>query len=210
MKIAVIGSGNVGRALVLKCLHAGFDVLVGVKYPWSEKSQLLANEIGPSKLQSIQDACSQSEMIIVATPAHVVLSIIPLLGDVTNKIIIDTTNAVRLKPEPYATAFEAIKKLTKSEAVIKCFNTTGFENLLNPSYGETAIDLFAAGNHQPAKAQVIKLAGDLGFGTCYDFGGDDKVELQEQLALSWINLAIMQGHGRNLGFKLLKREEQRF
>jgi len=50
-----------------------------------------------------------------------------------------------------------------------------------------------------------QLANDIGFGKCYDFGGDDKVELLEKFALSWINIAIMQGHGRNLAFKLLKR-----
>lgn len=49
------------------------------------------------------------------------------------------------------------------------------------------------------------LAKDAGFAECYDFGGRDKVELLEQFALAWINLAIFQGKGRNIGFKLLHR-----
>ena len=205
MKIAVIGSGNVGRALALQCIKARHDVWVGVKFPLSDKSQMLAKEIGIEKLVSIAEATSKSELIIVATPAHVVLSIIPELRNVNDKIIVDATNAVRIKPDPYKTAFEAIKTLTGSDAVIKCFNTTGFENLLQPQYADTAIDLFAAGNNQAAKSSVMQLAKDLGFGGCYDFGGDDKVELLEQFALSWINLAIMQGHGRNIAFKVLTR-----
>ncbi len=35
--------------------------------------------------------------------------------------------------------------------------------------------------------------------------GDDKVELLEKFALSWINLAIMQGHGRDITFKMIRR-----
>ena len=39
----------------------------------------------------------------------------------------------------------------------------------------------------------------------FDFGKSDKVELLEKFALSWINLAIMQGHGRNMAFRVVKR-----
>ena len=56
-----------------------------------------------------------------------------------------------------------------------------------------------------AKALAHQLALDAGFATCIDFGKGDKVELLEKFALSWINLAILQGHGRNIAFKLLRR-----
>ena len=44
-----------------------------------------------------------------------------------------------------------------------------------------------------------------GFGSCIDFGKSDKVELLEKFALCWINLAIMQGQGRDIAFKLVRR-----
>jgi predicted dinucleotide-binding enzyme len=205
MKIAIIGSGNVGGALAIQCIKAGYDVLIGVNFPLSEKSLKLATTIGKNRLTTIKEAAKKSELIIVATPAHVILTILPELGNVENKIIVDATNAIRLKPTPYVTAFEAIKKITRNDKVVKCFNTTGFENLLDPNYHQFAIDLFAAGSNMDAKQTVMKLVLDLGFGACYDFGGDDKVELLEQFALSWINLAIMQGQGRNMAFKVLTR-----
>jgi predicted dinucleotide-binding enzyme len=77
--------------------------------------------------------------------------------------------------------------------------------MLNPVYHGTGIDMFAAGNSSDAKQIATKLAKDLGFENCYDFGGVDKVELLEKFALSWINLAIMQGQGRDVAFKLVKR-----
>ena len=101
--------------------------------------------------------------------------------------------------------FHAIKLLTNSEAVVKCFNSTSYENMLNPVYNGEAIDMFCAGNDNNSKLAIQKLCTDIGFANCYDFGGDDKVELLEKFALSWINLAIMQGHGRNIAFKLIHR-----
>jgi hypothetical protein len=52
---------------------------------------------------------------------------------------------------------------------------------------------------------AIQLAKDAGFADCYNIGGNDKLEMMEQFAWFWINLAMFQGHGREIGFKLLKR-----
>jgi hypothetical protein len=56
-----------------------------------------------------------------------------------------------------------------------------------------------------AKEIAKRLSLDAGFAECHDFGGDDKVELLEQFALCWINLAIIQKQGRNIAFKLVRR-----
>jgi predicted dinucleotide-binding enzyme len=205
MNIAIIGSGNVGGALAQSLIKAGHTVLMGVRLPLSEKSLKLAAKIGEDRFAAVENAAKQSEVIIITTPPDAALALIPQLGNVSNKTIIDATNSIRVKPEPYPTAFHAIKAITKSEQVVKCFNTTGFENMLNPVYNGEGIDMFCAGNSKEAKQLAEKLSKEIGFAACYDFGGDDKVELLEKFALSWINLAIMQGHGRNLAFKVVKR-----
>jgi predicted dinucleotide-binding enzyme len=205
MKIAIIGTGNVGGALAQQLIKSGHTVLMGAKFPLSEKSIRLATKIGEDRFAAIENAVRQSEVIIITTPPDAMLQIIPQLGNVEGKTIIDATNSVRVKPDPYPTAFHAIKAITKSDCVVKCFNSTGFENMLNPVYKGVGIDMFCAGDHLPSKQVATKLAGDIGFASCFDFGGDDKVELLEQFALSWINLAIMQGHGRNIAFKVVRR-----
>lgn len=75
----------------------------------------------------------------------------------------------------------------------------------NPVYGDTAIDMFVAGDSARGKAAAIQLAKDAGFAECYDIGGNDRFNLIEQFAWFWINLAMFQGQGREIGFKLLKR-----
>lgn len=206
MKISIIGSGNVGSALAQGFLKAGHQVYFGVRDVSSAKSEKASALISGAVFKSIEEACQSAEVIIITTPPEAVLSTIPQLGDVKNKIVVDATNSIRTKPEPYATAFHAIKDLTKSERVVKCFNSTGFENMANPIYPNFGgLDMFCAGSDKESKAVVQKLTKDIGFAECWDFGGDDKVELLEKFALSWINLAIMQGHGRNLAFKVIKR-----
>jgi len=115
-------------------------------------------------------------------------------------------NSVRSKPEGYNNTFEALTDLAKGAEVVKCFNSTGFENMANPIYpNDVHLDMFMAGDSKTAKETVKQLAKDVGFADCYDFGGNDKVILLEQFALAWINLAMMQGHGRNIAFKIIKR-----
>lgn len=205
MKIAIIGSGNVGGALAQALIKAGHSVLIGTRFPLSEKSIQLAAKIGEDRFAVVERAADQAAIIIITTPPESIIGLIPQLGNTVNKVIIDTTNAVRTRPEGYTTVYQALKEITGNDKVVKCFNTTGFENMLNPVYNGEGIDMFCAGNNNEAKAIAVQLSKDIGFANCYDFGGDDKVELLEKFALSWINLAIMQKMGRGVAIKLVKR-----
>ncbi len=203
MKIAIIGHGNVGGALAKHWANAGHQIIIGARNVKDNKVQQLAQGENISATD-IQLAAQEAEVILVATPAHIAVDLANQLGKLPGKIIIDATNAVRQKPEPYKTAFHALQDITGAE-LAKCFNSTGYENMKNPVYSGEGIDMFVAGSSTKAKEIAMQLAKDAGFGACYDFGGDDRVELLEQFALSWINLAIFQGHGRNIAFKVLKR-----
>jgi predicted dinucleotide-binding enzyme len=203
MNIAIIGTGNVGGALATAWAKAGHTIHLGVQDIGNFKGkQLLDNP--QTSVHSIREAVSGSEIVLIATPPPAIFAILESMGDVGGKIIIDATNSIRQSPDPYPTVFHFLTDRTPAK-VVKCFNSTGFENMLNPRYPEGAIDMFMAGDNAEAKKAAAQLALDAGFGSCLDFGKADKVELLEKFALSWINLAIMQGHGRNMAFKVVKR-----
>ncbi|MDX2046357.1 MAG: NAD(P)-binding domain-containing protein [Chitinophagaceae bacterium] len=204
MKIAVIGSGNVGGALAQQWVKTGHTVLIGAKFPLSEKNISLAAKIGEDRFAAIENAVKQCEVILIATPPAAIFEVITQMGNVTGKVIIDATNTVMKNPEPYKTVYHCLSDKTAAE-IVKCFNSTGFENMLNPVYHGDGIDMFMAGDSEKAKSVARQLALDCGFSSCIDFGKTDKVELLEKLALSWINLAIMQGLGRNIAFKVVRR-----
>ncbi len=206
MKISIIGSGNVGSALGAGLHRAGHHIAFGVRNPESAKSEKAAQMVKGANFQTVADAYRDADVIIVTTPPEAVLQLLPEMSDLKNKIVIDTTNSVRIRPEPFPTAYHAIKAISGSKKVVKCFNSTGFENMINPVYPEVGgIDMFCAGSNAEAKTIAKQLSKDIGFAECWDFGGDDNVELLEKFALSWINLAIMQGHGRNIAIKIHRR-----
>ncbi|MBP6183921.1 MAG: NAD(P)-binding domain-containing protein [Saprospiraceae bacterium] len=206
MKIAIIGSGNVGGTLAKKWINAGHAVLVGARMPLSEKNLKLAIEIGEECFTTVEAAVKQNDIILISTPAPATVDVIKSLGDTSGKIIIDAMNIVLGRgPEGYKNTTDAILDNTQTRDVVKCFNTTGANNMQNPHYGLLALDVFVAGDSEKGKKIAIQLAKDAGFEECYNIGGNDKFELMEQFAWFWINLAMFQGQGREIGFKLLKR-----
>lgn len=206
MKIAIIGSGHVGGALAQRFIQAGHTVLVGVRYPLSMRSVLLAMKIGEDRFTTVESAAQQSEVVVLATSTMAAIDVTRELGDTTGKVIIDTMNAGRGRgPEGFPNTTEAIMANTLTPDVAKCFNATGYEIMLDPHFGNQAADMFVCGPSRKAKQVATQLAKDIGFGECYDLGGKDKFSLIEQLAMIWIDLALVQGYGRKMAFKLLKR-----
>lgn len=203
MKIAIVGAGNVGGALAKNWSRKGHEVFIGSKEPERSAAQFRSDQKN-LRVQSVGQAVASSEVILVALPIPAVVSVAKDLGDLSGKVVIDATNSVFGKPEPYANGFEAFQALTKAE-VVKYFNSTGFENMADPVYRGEGIDMFMAGDSVRAKRVAEQLSLDAGFAHCYDFGGADKVELLEQFAMSWINLATIQKQGRNIAFKVLRR-----
>ncbi len=205
MKIAIVGAGNVGGALASGWARAGHEIILGARNPADSEIKALMATSQNISATTVREAAQKAEVILISVPVAAIKDVAQTLGEMKNKIIIDATNSVFQKPEPYAHGVEAFKAITKCADVVKCFNSTGFENMANPKYGEIGIDMFVAGGNQRGKAVAQQLAKDLGFAECYDFGGEDKIALLEQFALSWINLAIMQKHGRGMAFKILTR-----
>ncbi len=203
MQIGIIGHGNVGGALARNWAGKGHQIRIGARDPQSNKVKALT-QLDKVESVSIPEAAQQSEVILVAIPAREAPNLASKLGDLSGKILIDSTNSIGPPSGPYPTAFHAFQALTDAE-VVKCFNSTGFENMADPIYEGKGIDMFMAGNSSRAKEAVRQLALDAGFGNCHDFGNAEQVKLLEQLALCWINLAIFQKQGRNIAFKVLRR-----
>ena len=205
MKIAIIGAGNVGGTLAKGWANAGHNVIIGSRNIDSEKLKILLSSNKNITANSIIYAAENADVILISVPVQVIKNVALQLGNVQDKVIIDATNSVFSKPEPYKNCFEALKDLTNCKDIVKCFNSTGYENMADPRFGNLKLDMFMAGSGVRAKETALRLSLDIGFENCYDFGGEDKVELLEQFALCWINLAISQKQGREIAFKLIHK-----
>jgi 8-hydroxy-5-deazaflavin:NADPH oxidoreductase len=205
MQIAIIGTGNVGGALARHWANKGHEIIIGVRDLDNFKGKALLDHPNTRALP-IQEAVQQAEVILLATPAMAAVEVAQSLGDTSGKIIIDAMNVVMGRgPAGFSNTADAILAHTTTRDVVKCFNTTGYNNMENPQYGDTTLDLFVAGDSERGKAAAIQLAKDAGFADCYDVGGNDKFQLMEQFAFFWINLAMFRGLGREFGFKVVRR-----
>ncbi len=204
MKIAVIGSGNIGGALAAGWARAGHSLRFGVRDPQKFKGRDAAESLGIEALP-IVTASSDAEVIVLAGPGGQAVEIARSLPPLQGQIVIDAMNAMS-PPAGFNSVAAAVAGSVQGAArVVKCFNTTGWENIADPRYGDQACDMFMAGDDVLAKGVVAELAAQLGFGACHDFGGADRFALLEQLAFCWINLAMGQKQGRAIAFKLLRR-----
>lgn len=204
MNIAVIGTGNVGGALARKWAQAGHKVFLGVRSTSEFKGRELLQEKNIS-VASIADAAKNADVVLIAAVPQATEEITKVMGDVSGKVIIDAMNSVRTKPDGFNNSFDALKALTTGAEVVKCFNCVGFNVMADSNFNGTKADMYMAGSSDRGKEIARQLALEAGFENCYSFGGDDKAALLEQFALSWINLAMMQGQGREMMFKLIKR-----
>ena len=79
------------------------------------------------------------------------------LGDTTDKVILDAMNIVMGRgPQGYRSTTDAVLAHTSTRDVVKCFNTTGFNNMADPVYGGEALDLFVAGDSERGRAVAVQ------------------------------------------------------
>ena len=151
MKIAIVGTGNVGGALATKWSQAGHELFLGTRdLDDFDAPDLLKN--ANTSVHLVAEAVKLAEVILLATPADYAIEVARSLGNTEGKVIIDAMNIVMGKgPEGYSNTSEAIRDNSTSDDIVKCFNTTGFNNMLDPDYGAVKLDMFMAGDSQKAK-----------------------------------------------------------
>jgi 8-hydroxy-5-deazaflavin:NADPH oxidoreductase len=210
MKIAILGAGNVGGALGKGWAAKGHSIYFGVPQPQSEKVETLLKTMGGgTRAGSVHDAADGAEIVVLATPWPATRDAILAAGKLAGKIVIDCTNP--LEPElsglsigHTTSAGEQVAQWASGARVVKAFNTTGANNMANSRYGDKEITMCIAGDDAAAKQTVIKLAQDLGF-EAIDAGPLKNARFLEPFAMLWICLAVKQGLGPNIAFKLLRR-----
>ena len=209
MKIAVIGTGNVGGALGTGWGRAGHKVIFGTRNPdASEVKHLVSSPAGKTSAATVESATAQADVVALAIPWGAVAEVLGQSGPaLSGKVLIDCTNPSTSFPavdHSAGSGGEQVAKMAPGAHVVKAFNTTGFENMENPKYGVETVTMFYAGDHAVANKIVHDLARDLGFDPI-DAGGLKQAQTLEMLASFWGSLAYGQKLGRGIAFRLLRR-----
>lgn len=198
----MIGAGNVGATLGKRLRDAGNNVRWGVPNPSDAKYQGL-------EVTTPKDAVQDAEIVFLAVPWFSAEAAVKELGDLREKIIVDVTNPIGkdfsgLVPFDDSSAGEQIAAWAEGAKVVKAFNTIGFNVMENPQFDSGRASLLVAGDDAVAKQTVMSLADSIGFEPV-DAGPLSMARHLESLAWIWITLAMKQGKGPNIVFRLLHR-----
>ena len=164
MKVAIIGAGNVGKALATSITRAGHDVTISASTP--ESAQQAASAVGVHPAATNADAVADAELVILAVPYATAGSAVAteIRDAVAGKTIVDVTNPLKPDYSGLATdgisAAEELQVQLPEASVIKAFNTIFATNQANPSRD---IDGYVAGDDDKAKSRVISLVESMGF-----------------------------------------------
>ncbi|MFO1407753.1 MAG: NADPH-dependent F420 reductase [Steroidobacteraceae bacterium] len=208
MTIAILGAGNVGAALGRRLTSLGEDVCFGVPDP--EKYRALAKELGQhAKVGRLADAVAASTIVILAVPYAAAEPIARSIDDWAGKILIDATNPLApglagLVVGTTTSGAEEIARSARNARVVKAFNTTGAENMVDPVYPTGRIFMPICGDDPAARAEVVALAGRIGF-EAFDCGELSAARYLEPFAMTWIHMAYKRGLGRRFGFGFMRR-----
>jgi predicted dinucleotide-binding enzyme len=208
-RIAILGAGNVGGNLGINLSRHGYAVRFGVR-EGSDIQDVLSKCEGKAEASSVAAAIQWAEVIFLAVPANAAVDALKAAGDVSGKVVVDCTNPLRWEdgpvhaPPPEGSITAALAKAFPKARVVKGFSTFGAEFHLDPKIGNMSIDVQLAGDDAEAKALVSSIATRAGF-TPIDAGPLRNAAVLEAFAVLWIHLAMKGGHGRQVGFKLLKR-----
>lgn len=195
MRLALIGTGNVGRALAKGWAAAGHEVVLGSRDPAAKA--VLASELG-APVVTVADAAAQADVIVNVTPGTESVALLRTVSaELRGKVLLDI--AVGFTEEPHGVALshptvslgEEIQEALPDTRVVKTLSTvdaivmTGPADLTGPS------TVFLSGNDAEAKKTTAALLTDLGWpeSAQLDLGPIETARGQEHFALLFMGIA---------------------
>ena len=202
MRIAIIGTGNVGGAIARGLKGKGHEVTLGARNPQEAGVEAVAADAG-ARLALPEAAAGAADIIILALPWNVAEAAVKGLGPLAGKTVIDCMNplgmvdgALGLTIGHNTSGAEMVARWLPEANVVKTLNQVGAEIMARNAHLPQRPVMFMAGDSETAKAEAAALLHDLGF-EALDSGGLQKARLLEPFAMVWINQAMFRGKGRN-------------
>jgi 8-hydroxy-5-deazaflavin:NADPH oxidoreductase len=214
MKIAIIGSGNVGGALATGWSRSGHEILLGVRDTSAPDVKSLC-ERTHAVARSPREAASAGEVVVLALPWNAAEEAVSsLAAALAGKIVIDCMNPLVFRDGRLSldlgfstSGAETVARWAPQARVVKTLNQVGAEIMADVSGFSSPPVMLMAGNDPSAKATVARLLKDLGFDPL-DAGDLSQARLLEPFGMVWINQAMRQGKGRDWAFAALSRKER--
>ncbi len=205
MNIAIIGAGNVGKALATSFKRAGHDVIIASRDPEDAGAIAAATHV---RTATSNAEAAAAEVVVLAIPFASAAQVAAEIADaVAGKPVVDATNRMSFGadgPEIDSTTSNAeeLALLLPGAGVVKAFNTLFAANQSDPIADGVQLSGFVAGDDPAAKATVLELVGSIGLDPV-DVGPLRRARQLEGLAFLNITLNIANNGSWQSGWKLV-------
>ncbi len=192
MDIAVIGTGFIGGTLGRALARSGNAVTFGSRHPDDDD---VAGDTSAS-VATVPAALGAADVVILALPGNAVGDLAASHGAaLAGKLVIDATNKMGA---PVANSRAA---LPADVRYARAFNTLGGENMADPEFADGRADMFFS-SPEADRSTVEAVVAGVGLRPVYV--GPDEEDLVDAVFRLWVALAMRQGRGRRLAFRLLE------
>jgi 8-hydroxy-5-deazaflavin:NADPH oxidoreductase len=201
VKVTIIGTGNMARAIAMRALAGGHAVtFVGTHIG---KAEDLADEMtaeGPTNAADDVDG----DVVVLAVPYTEAPHAVRQHADrLPGRVLVDLTNPVDisvLEPidvTPFRSGAQVIADVAPDGTrVVKAFNTTFAGTLLAGAVDGRRLDVFIAGDDEDAKQTVAGLADD---GGLRPIDAGPLARARELEALGYLHMAVQPALGTAFG-----------
>ena len=212
MKVGVIGSGDVAKALAGGFLMHCHEVMMGTRAP--EKLSEWAAQNPTGRIGSFGDAAKFGELVVLAVKGAAAADALRAAGEsnLAGKCVIDATNPIADIPPTNGvlrfftsldeSLMERLQREFEGPRFVKAFNSVGSVCMVNPQFKGGKPTMFICGNDDSAKETVSAILDQFGWEIA-DMGKAEAARAIEPLCMLW----CIPGFARNEwvhAFKLLR------
>ncbi|WP_109698041.1 NADPH-dependent F420 reductase [Chitinophaga deserti] len=206
MKIAILGSGDVGLTLAAGFQQRGHHVMIGTRHTQKEGLQQWLAENSAILAGTYSETAAFGDIVVLCTGWTGTKSAIELAGiwNFKKKIVIDVTNPLdgqgpdtegrlHLSTGHAKSGGEQVQRWLQDSHVVKALNTIGNQSMVEPSFTEGTPAMFIAGNDDLAKLAVTDILGQLGWKDVIDTGDIAMSRHLESMAVVWCAIGFRKG-----------------
>jgi predicted dinucleotide-binding enzyme len=212
-KVAIIGSGDVGRALANGFLRHGYEVMWASRDP-SKLDEWKTGTGEGASTGTFEQAAKWGDIVVLAVKGTGAESAVDLCGpaNLEGKTVIDATNPIANEPPVHGvlkfftslddSLMERLQRRAPRAHFVKAFSCVGNAFMVDPDFGGMKPTMFICGNDEAAKKEVTAILDEFGW-EIEDMGRAESARAIEPLCILW----CIPGFARNQwthAFKLLK------
>jgi predicted dinucleotide-binding enzyme len=211
MKIGILGSGDVGKALAAGFIKHGHDIMMGTRDP--DKLEDWTAQYRTAKVGSFADAAKFGEVVVLAVKGTVAAEALRTAGpaNLSGKVVIDATNPIADGPPVNGvlkfftnlddSLMERLQREFANARFVKAFNSVGNSLMINPQFKGGKPTMFICGNDEAAKQTVRGILDQFGWETA-DMGKVEAARAIEPLCMLWLIPGFLRNEWTH-AFKLL-------